>query len=104
MAVNDKLKVEPFSAIYSCKHCRMMEAKNGKALFEMWDRGYYNTAPSERTAVDYSTYLDVNNDGIINAKDYAIMYFLSKDYEQYKAEQAQNPEQIDQNAGDSTNN
>lgn len=104
LAVNDKLKVEPFSAIYSCKHCHMMEAKNGKALFEMWDRGYYNTAPSERTAVDYSTYLDVNNDGIINAKDYAIMYFLSKDYEQYKAEQAQNPEQTDQNAGDSTNN
>ena len=54
----------------------------------MWDRGYYNVDKIERLSIDNSSYLDVNNDGIINAKDYAFIYNLNKKYLKYQEENA----------------
>lgn len=85
-SLNDKLNVEPYSIIYSCKHCGTLETKTGAEIFGMWDKGYYNTEVSGRTAMSNSSYLDVNNDGFINAKDYALMNNLNRNYLKYQQE------------------
>ena len=91
-AIGDNIKVEPFSIVYKCKYCQTFETHTGLELYNMWDIGYYNRPSENRTAVDYSSYLDVNKDGFINAKDYATIYSLSKKYSKYKAEQESKPE------------
>lgn len=82
----DKYKVDPYSAVYTCKHCGSIGSKNGAALMEMWDRYYLNTVPEGRVVQNNSSYMDVTGDGFINAKDYAQMYNLKKQYLQYMAE------------------
>lgn len=87
-SVGESLNVEPYSVVYSCKHCGNLDTKTGAEIFAMWDRGYYNVDKIERLSIDNSTYLDVNNDGIINAKDYAFIYNLNKKYLKYQEENA----------------
>ena len=58
----------------------------------MWDIYYYNTTPSGRTGENNSSYMDVNGDGKINAKDYAILYNLHKKYQASLVEQPANPD------------
>lgn len=82
------LNVKPYSVVYSCKHCGNLVTKTGAEIFAMWDRGYYNVDKIERLSIDNSSYLDVNNDGIINAKDYAFIYNLNKKYLKYQEENA----------------
>lgn len=81
--VTDKYKVEPYSVVYICKHCANPTSQTGKALMEMWDRYYYNTAPDGRLTDNNSSYMDVTGDGFINAKDYAQIRNLNKQYQQY---------------------
>lgn len=52
----------------------------------MWDNYYYNKDTIDRVNTNNSSYLDVNNDGIINAKDYALIYNLNKSYLKYQEE------------------
>lgn len=92
-AIGDNIKVEPYSIVYKCKHCQSIETKTGHDVFYMWDSHYLNLTPDARTSSSYASYLDVNKDGIINGKDFATIYQLSKKYDKYKAEQQQPTEQ-----------
>lgn len=87
-SVGGNLNIKPYSVVYSCKHCGNLVTKTGAEIFAMWDRGYYNVDKIERLSIDNSSYLDVNNDGIINAKDYAFIYNLNKKYLKYQEENA----------------
>ncbi len=85
--LNSKLNVEPYSIIYTCKHCGSLVSQTGEKLYCMWDNYYYNKDTIDRVNTNNSSYLDVNNDGIINAKDYALIYNLNKSYLKYQEEQ-----------------
>ena len=62
---NDKLE-------YSCEKCGSGVAKSVDEVYAMWDIKYVNKPPNS-TAVDNSSYLDVVQDNIINAKDFAVI-------------------------------
>lgn len=64
--------------IYKCSECDYEEKISSDVVFAMWDTKYINKTP-ERTAKDDSCYLDVVSDGIINAKDYAKLYRMTKE-------------------------
>ncbi len=85
--LNSKLNVEPYSIIYTCKHCGSLASQTGEKLYCMWENYYYNKDTIDRANTNNSSYLDVNNDGIINAKDYALIYNLNKSYLKYQEEQ-----------------
>ncbi|MDO4363317.1 MAG: hypothetical protein Q4C99_02210, partial [Clostridia bacterium] len=95
--LNSKLNVEPYSIIYSCKHCGSLASQTGAQLFYWWDNSYTNTEPSGRVSNNNSSYLDVNNDEIINAKDYALIYNLNKSYLKYQEEQQNKTEESTDN-------
>lgn len=82
----DKYKVEPYSAVYICRHCARPASVNGADLMGMWDRYYYNTVPEGRLTQNNSSYMDVTGDNFINAKDYAQIRNLNSQYLQYKAD------------------
>lgn len=61
---------------YGCKYCDENTHITKEHLVDMWDMSYYNTTDIDRAGVDNSnitSMLDMNSDGIINAKDYAII-------------------------------
>lgn len=58
------------NVIYECAECEDIIVISKQDLLIKWDIQYVNKKPSADNA---SKYLDVNNDGIINAKDYAII-------------------------------
>lgn len=91
--IGNKLTVEPYSIIYTCKHCGDIDAQTGKQLFYWWDNYYYNKDSMDRTRLNYSSYMDANADGIINAKDYALLNNLNKKYLKYKEEQKNKTEE-----------
>ena len=72
--------IQDYSIIYICRHCAKTENRSIVDIWGMWDMYYYNTVPSGRTDANNSSYMDVNGDGFINAKDYAVMYNLNKEY------------------------
>jgi hypothetical protein len=55
-----------------CEYCDETEYYLPAQLEDMWDVSFVNKAPV-RSLTDTSAYLDLNGDGIINAKDYAII-------------------------------
>lgn len=62
---------------YSCEYCGDYAIQSAEEIYVMWDVKYVNKAPN-RTAIDNSSYLDIVNDNIINAKDFAIINKLKK--------------------------
>lgn len=62
---------------YICNDCGNHISKPANQIYAMWDIKYVNKPP-KRTAVDDSCYLDVVNDNVINAKDFAVINKLSK--------------------------
>ncbi len=59
---------------YTCSVCKNVYTTSVAATYALWNIRYVNTAPAD-TSLGYL--FELNNDGVINAKDYAI---LSKFY------------------------
>ena len=57
---------------YVCDDCGETVNISKNEIVVMWNIAYVNKPP-QPTDVDDSSYLDLNNDNIINAKDYAIL-------------------------------
>lgn len=57
---------------YICDDCGETVNVLKNEVIVMWNIEYVNKPP-QPTDVDDSSYLDLNNDNIINAKDYAIL-------------------------------
>lgn len=85
----DDIKAPEYSAAYICKHCGTVEYKTAEELWYMWSTYYLNTSSEVRTGSTNASYLDVNGDKIINAKDYAKIYNFYKAYLAYEKEKAQ---------------
>lgn len=60
---------------YICDDCGDTVTIPKSELIVMWDIDYVNKPP-QPTDIDDSSYLDLNNDNIINAKDYAILIHM----------------------------
>lgn len=60
---------------YICDDCGETVNIPKNEIIVMWNIDYVNKAP-QPTDVDDSSYLDLNNDNIINAKDYAILIHM----------------------------
>lgn len=57
---------------YVCQECGETITLTKGELKVMWSTDYINKVP-QTSDIDDSAYLDLNNDGIINAKDYSIL-------------------------------
>lgn len=57
---------------YVCQDCGEKITLTKGELKVMWSTDYINKTP-QTSDIDDSAYLDLNNDGIINAKDYSIL-------------------------------
>lgn len=57
---------------YVCTNCEAHETKTSRELQNMWDIQYVNKPPNP-TNIDDSSYFELFKDGIINAKDYAVL-------------------------------
>ena len=55
----------------------------------MWSIYYYNQVPDKRVDINNISYMDVNGDNFVNAKDYALIYQLNKKYLKYQEELSQ---------------
>lgn len=71
------LRTEDDSFVYSCKDCGAVFAVEADAVMAMWDDRYVNTCADEKAPKEVY-YLDVVNDGVINAKDYALLLKTAK--------------------------
>lgn len=60
---------------YICDDCGETVNIPKNEIIVMWNIDYVNK-PLQPTDVDDSSYLDLNNDNIINAKDYAILIHM----------------------------
>jgi hypothetical protein len=60
---------------YKCSICRMTTKIDANEVMSYWSQNYINSKNIQRTGTDNSSYLDANGDGIINAKDYAIIRY-----------------------------
>lgn len=58
---------------YICDDCGETVSLPKSDITVMWNIDYVNKPP-QPTDIDDSSYLDLNNDNIINAKDYAILH------------------------------
>lgn len=58
---------------YRCSICYNSTYIDANEVFGYWDTKYVNSRDIHRTGTDITSYLDANGDGIINAKDYAII-------------------------------
>ncbi|MCH5320989.1 MAG: hypothetical protein J1E36_04460 [Eubacterium sp.] len=68
--LSEKLQDNKFS--YTCSNCNEQVTKTAQELYILWDIEYVNKPP-QATNINNSCYLDVVNDNIINAKDYAMI-------------------------------
>lgn len=57
---------------YVCDDCGEEISLTKSELTVMWDIDYVNKPP-QTADIDDSAYLDLNNDNVINAKDYAVL-------------------------------
>lgn len=57
---------------YICDDCDETVSISKSEIVVMWNIEYVNKPP-QPTDIDDSSYLDLNNDNIINAKDFAIL-------------------------------
>lgn len=60
------------SFVYTCANCNNTVTRTPAALLLLWNVRYVNKAPDDSTVLN-GYYFDVNNDNVINAKDYAIL-------------------------------
>jgi len=60
--------------VYECSDadCTARITKSPSEVIKIWNSEYINKAPSD-TSVNDSCYLDLNCDGVINARDYALL-------------------------------
>ncbi|MGN1124289.1 MAG: family 43 glycosylhydrolase [Eubacterium sp.] len=64
--------IDVLNLTYKCNVCEALETKSAQELFSVWDVNYINKPP-QYTKTDNSSYFELNKDGIINAKDYAVL-------------------------------
>lgn len=63
---------ESGSFVYTCSKCGGTVTRTPAEIRLLWNIRYVNKAPDDSTVLN-GYYFDVNNDNIINAKDYAIL-------------------------------
>ena len=65
---------------YKCVDCNLTLSVNADEVLAMWNSNYINKKPNSttnRTKTDNSSLLNVVDNGIINAKDFALINKLS---------------------------
>ena len=67
------LSINDDTVTYICDDCEEIAELTKSEIIVMWNIKYVNKPP-QPTDVDESSYLDLNNDNIINAKDFAILH------------------------------
>lgn len=72
--------VDADGAQFRCSICFSSIKIDPSTILAQWDNSVVNTKVINRSTVDDSSFLDANGDGIINAKDYAILKKLNKQY------------------------
>lgn len=72
------LRTDDDSFIYSCKDCGAVFAMEADAVMAMWDNSYINVGADDK-APKAVYYLDVVNDAVINAKDYALILKINNE-------------------------
>lgn len=82
IGIIDLNKIPEYSFVYVCKHCASVESSTAKQVWGMWSNMLYNKVAEDRTGQFNTTYLNVNNDNVVNAKDYAK---IKKFYEEWQA-------------------
>lgn len=80
----DTSKVPEYSFVYVCKHCASVESATAKQVWGMWSIMLYNKVADDRTGVFNTTYLDVNGDAFVNAKDYAKIKKFYEEWQRYE--------------------
>lgn len=58
---------------YLCENCNETITAAPEDLMAKWNKKYINASPKS-TNIDDSSYFELNGDGIINAKDYSLLY------------------------------
>jgi hypothetical protein len=71
---------------YRCSICYTTTKIDPNDVMTYWSPSLVNSKDIQRTAVDNTSYLDVNGDGIINAKDYAMIRKAVRDMPEHKYE------------------
>ncbi len=69
------LSINDNDVTYVCDDCGEIVHLQKSEIVVMWNIDYVNKPP-QPTDIDDSSYLDLNNDNIINAKDYAILIHM----------------------------
>lgn len=67
------VSIDDTTITYACVDCGTVEAKTKDEVSAMWNIDYVNKPP-QPTDIDNSSYLDLCDDNIINAKDFAIIH------------------------------
>lgn len=67
---------------YRCSHCLRTTYIAGELLMSYWSNDLLNSKDIHRTAVDNTSYLDTNGDGVINGKDFAAILHSYAVYKQ----------------------
>jgi hypothetical protein len=84
---------------YRCSKCYTSITKTSTEVFGYWNVRYINQEPN---IDNESLYLDVNGDGIINAKDFAMLYNYSKIEALHKATEENSNTETDENSSEDT--
>lgn len=71
---------------YKCSLCQNTKYVNPNTVFALWSPSLVNTRDIARTGADeeheiMTSYIDINGDGIINAKDYAMLIQCCQKYQ-----------------------
>ena len=66
------VSIDDTTVTYVCVDCGTEETKTKDEVSAMWNIDYVNKPP-QSIDVDYSSYLDLHKDNIINAKDFAML-------------------------------
>lgn len=66
------VSINDYDVTYICDDCGDTVTIPKSEITVMWNIDYANKPP-QPTDIDDSSYLDLNNDNIINAKDFAIL-------------------------------
>lgn len=81
--------IPEYSYVYICKECASVESATAKQVWGMWSNLLYNKTADDRTGRYNTTYLDVNGDGFVNAKDYAKIKKFYEEWQRYEASKEQ---------------
>lgn len=61
--------------LYQCAFCNIEESKASDEVFDLWNVDFINSTVERGNE---NCYIDVVNDSVINAKDFALLYRMSK--------------------------